>query len=63
MFFSPSFVSQFVFLDIFQIVFSGCRSSGVMARIRMLFVALWSKVKSLNTQTLELGKPPNLKIG
>ncbi len=52
--FSPTFVSQFVFLNVFEIVFSGCRSLGVMDGIRMLFVALWLKVKSLNTETLEL---------
>ncbi len=53
-FFFPSFVSQFVFLDVFQIVFSGCRSLGATVVTRMLFIALWLKVESLNTHSLEL---------
>ncbi len=47
-------MSQFVFLDVFQIVFGGCRSLGAMVVTRMLFIALWLKVESLNTHSLEL---------
>jgi hypothetical protein len=48
-----SFVSQFVFLDVFLIVFGSFMSLGTMVETRMLFVALWSKVETLNTQTVE----------